>query len=326
MNIWGEKLKISLFGESHGTAIGVVIDGLPHGFKLDCERIATEMARRAPGQSDVTTSRRESDKVEILSGLLNNITTGAPLCGIIRNVDARSYDYALDKLRPGHADWTAFLKFNGHADMRGGGAFSGRLTAPLTFAGAVARQFLDKQNIIISTESDVNYDEILHVKSENDSIGGVIELTVENIPEGLGGLFFGAVESRLSSLLFSIPAVKGVEFGDGFRFATMRGSEANDQLCLKNGRIFAHSNHNGGVLGGITNGLPLIARVAIKPTPSIGLPQKTVDVSDMRETTITVGGRHDPCIVPRAMPVVEAAAAVCILDLILCSRSDGEYL
>ncbi|GHU87859.1 chorismate synthase [Clostridia bacterium] len=323
MNIWGEKLRISLFGESHGVAIGVTIDGLPHGFELDLERIATEMVRRAPGQNAVSTSRCESDSVEILSGLMNNITTGAPLCGIIRNTDARSHDYTLKKLRPGHADWSAFLKFKGHADMRGGGAFSGRLTAPLTFAGAVARQYLERRNISISTQSNVNYDEILRIKAENDSIGGVIELLIENIPAGLGDLFFGSVESRLSSLLFSIPAVKGVEFGDGFRLASMRGSEANDQLCLENGKISAFSNHNGGVLGGITNGLPLVARVAIKPTPSIGLPQKTVDVSNMSETTVTVGGRHDPCIVPRAMSVVEAAAAICILDLILCN---GEYL
>ncbi|GHU95009.1 chorismate synthase [Clostridia bacterium] len=323
MNIWGEKLRISLFGESHGTAIGVTIDGLPHGFTLDLERIATEMTRRAPGQNAGSTSRHESDNVEVLSGLMNNVTTGAPLCGIIRNTDVRSHDYTLEKLRPGHADWTAFLKFKGHADMRGGGPFSGRLTAPLTFAGAVARQYLERQNVSISTHSNVNYDEILRVKAENDSIGGIIELLVENIPAGLGDLFFGSVESRLSSLLFSIPAVKGVEFGDGFRLSSMRGSEANDQLCLENGKISAFSNHNGGVLGGITNGLPLVARVAIKPTPSIGLPQKTVNVSNMSEMTVTVGGRHDPCIVPRAMPVVEAAAAICILDLILCN---GEYL
>ncbi|GHV07744.1 chorismate synthase [Clostridia bacterium] len=321
MNIWGEKLQISIFGESHGTAIGVVINGLPHGFKLDLDRIALEMARRAPGQNATTTARKEPDKVEVLSGLLENVTTGAPLCGIIRNSDARSHDYTPEILRPGHADWTAFLKFCGHADMRGGGAFSGRLTAPLTFAGAVAKQFLEKENIRISAHHDVDYAEILRIKAENDSIGGIIELVAENVPPGLGDLFFGSVESRLSSLLFSIPAVKGVEFGDGFALSKMRGSEANDQLYLKNGKISALSNHNGGILGGITNGMPIVARVAIKPTPSIGLSQKTVNTFDMSETTITVGGRHDPCIVPRAVPVVEAAAAICILDLML-----GEYL
>jgi chorismate synthase len=350
MNTWGNKLRLSLFGESHGAAIGIVIDGLPPGETLDRKAIAAEMARRAPGNDPLSTPRREADEVEIVSGLLDDKTNGFPLCGIIRNRDMRSKDYGT-ALRPGHADVTALLKYGGHADMRGGGHFSGRLTAPLTFAGAVAKQLLAKRGIAVyghiaaiagiadeslpcspamyeslaakelpihsDDQKDRMVDAILQAKSEGDSVGGVIEAVVFGLPGGLGEPFFGSVESEISALLFSIPAVKGVEFGDGFALATLRGSESNDPLRIKDGAIISASNHNGGILGGITNGMPLTLRAAIKPTPSISRAQQTVDAATMQETTLHIKGRHDPCIVPRAVPVVEAAVALCILDLLL---------
>jgi chorismate synthase len=313
------------------------------------------MARRAPGTGPLATSRREADEVEIVSGLLEDKTNGFPLCGLIRNRDARSRDYST-ALRPGHADLTALLKYGGHADMRGGGHFSGRLTAPLTFAGAIAKQLLARRGIavyghiaaiagiqdesppllpasyesLVAKELPIHSDEqkdrmvaaILQAKSEGDSVGGVIEAVAFGLPGGLGEPFFGSVESEVAALLFSIPAVKGVEFGDGFSLASLRGSEANDPLRMKDGAIVSTSNRSGGVLGGITNGMPLIVRAAIKPTPSIGKAQQTVDAATMEEITLETQGRHDPCIVPRAVPVVEAAVALCILDLLLLR---GEY-
>ena len=355
-SIFGNKFKVSIFGESHGKAIGVVLDGLPPGIKLDTDFIKEELSRRQPGKSALTTPRKESDNFEILSGFFQGSTTGTPLCAVIYNQDSKSQDYEELKnlLRPGHADYTGFVKYGGFNDYRGGGHFSGRLTAPLVFAGAIAKQALKAWNITMASHikniqdvcdksfDSINVDlealnklrisdfpvldesagrqmqeRILAAKSERDSVGGVIETIILNLEPGLGSPFFDGVESRLAHALFSIPAVKGVEFGDGFDIAKLMGSEANDEYLLDGNKIVTSSNHNGGILGGSTTGMPIVFRVAIKPTPSIGLCQKTVDIYKMEEATITVRGRHDPCIVPRAIPAVEAASAVVILDLLL---------
>ena len=349
-NVWGKKLKLSIFGESHGSAIGVVVGGLPPGEAIDFAEIDREMLRRAPGRDAFSTARQESDKVEILSGLYQGKTTGAPLCGLIRNTDARSREYD-SKLRPGHADWTALLKYGGYADMRGGGHFSGRLTAPLVFAGSLAKQVLFRRGITIVCRIvriggiadegtylqgdqwekiagqnfpvwDVSakarmMDEIVRAKDDGDSIGGIIEAAAFGLPGGLGDPFFDSMESVIASMIFSIPAVKGMEFGEGFRFADLRGSEANDELYVENGKIGAYTNHNGGILGGITNGMPLTVRVAIKPTPSIAKEQRTVDAATMQPVPLHIRGRHDPCIVPRAVPVIEAGVALSLLDCFL---------
>ncbi|MDR3322231.1 MAG: chorismate synthase [Synergistaceae bacterium] len=349
MNVWGNKLKLSIFGESHGCAIGIVVDGLPAGEEIDAEAIAREMRRRAPGRDALSTSRREMDAVELLSGIHGGRTTGAPVCGVIRNKDARSKDYD-SKLRPGHADWTALLKYGGHADMRGGGHFSGRLTAPLVFAGSLAKQTLSRRGVEIyarisaigkiedsakpsgieeyrdisardfpsspSAEPEMK-GVIMAAKEDGDSVGGVVEAAAFGLPSGLGEPFFGSMESAIASLLFSVPAVKGVEFGDGFRLAAMRGSEANDAIYAEDGVIRARTNHNGGILGGITNGMPLTLRAAIKPTPSIAKPQESIDSSTMTGAEIRIAGRHDPCVVPRAVPVIEACLAICALDGLL---------
>ncbi|MDR1885354.1 MAG: chorismate synthase [Synergistaceae bacterium] len=349
MNVWGNRVRLSIFGESHGRAVGVVVDGLPAGEAIDPSEIAREMSRRAPGRGELATARREPDSVEFLSGIMDDRTTGAPICGVIRNADARPRDYGT-KLRPGHADWTALIKFGGHADMRGGGHFSGRLTAPLTFAGALAKQVLSRRGVSsyarISSIGGTADDgvtcceeefravsrrdfpssagaeewlkgEIIAARDEGDSVGGVVEAAIFGLPGGLGEPFFGSMESLVASLLFSVPAVKGVEFGMGFRMSAMRGSEANDALYAAEGEIRSRTNNNGGILGGITNGMPVAVRVAIKPTPSISKPQETVDSADMRDTAIQIAGRHDPCIVPRAVPVIEACLALCALDCLL---------
>ncbi|MDR1977287.1 MAG: chorismate synthase [Synergistaceae bacterium] len=352
MNVWGNNIKLSIFGESHGKAVGVVIDGLPPGEAIDADEVAGEMLRRSPGRDRFSTARRESDSVEVLSGLLEGRTTGAPICGVIRNEDARSRDYDA-KLRPGHADWTALLKFGGHADMRGGGHFSGRLTAPLAFAGSLAKQILRRRGVEVyariaaigGVEDEMEDREMRDrqgyravslrdfpaspsaeeamkrvvdaAKEAGDSVGGVVEAAAFGLPGGLGEPFFGSMESAVASLLFAVPAVKGVEFGDGFRLASMRGSEANDALYVEDGKIKARTNHNGGILGGITTGMPLLVRAAIKPTPSIARPQESVDSATMTETIVRVSGRHDPCIVPRAVPVIEACLALCALDGLL---------
>ena len=369
MNTYGEHLKVSIFGESHGNGIGIVIDGLPPGLPVEEETIAAEMQRRAPGNSRLATPRKEPDQVELLSGVFRGVTTGAPLCGMIRNTNTKSKDYTPELPRPGHADLTAYWKYNGCADYRGGGHFSGRLTAPLVFAGALCKTLLRQNGIAIGaqiqrigsvegprftwpteellarlvsdsfptlgeTVRDRMEQEILDARSEGDSVGGVIECCGLNLPAGLGSPFFGSVESRLSSLLFSIPAVKGVEFGDGFGLAAMRGSSANDPIARTDSLDPAcgvvtrvpyatKTNHNGGINGGITNGMPLIFRVAIKPTPSISLPQDTVNLNTGENARLSVHGRHDPCIVPRAVSVVEAGFAICLADLLLCQWPDG---
>jgi chorismate synthase len=347
---WGHKLKITLFGESHGSLVGIVIDAFPAGIEIDRAAIEREMARRRPGTSPLSSARNEPDRVEIVSGVLNNKTTGAPICGIIRNQDTRSEDYQPALLRPGHADWSAWLKHHGHADMRGGGIHSGRMTAPLVFAGALAKQLLLAQNVTIysrilqiehhrdaeipqtadawqtlpcdfpvadSAIAAQMKQSIEDAKAAGDSVGGVIEAAVFGLPGGVGDPFFDSMESTLASLLFSVPAVKGVEFGGGFALAAQRGSTTNDPIYLDGGTVRSKSNHSGGILGGIANGMPLIARAAIKPTPTIARPQQSVDISAMQEIVLQNKGRHDPCILPRALPVVEAMLALGCLELMM---------
>ncbi len=353
---WGNNIKLSIFGESHGRAIGVVIDGLPAGIKLDLDYIDSEMKRRAPGRNKMSTPRKEGDKYEILSGYFNDRTTGTPLSSIIYNTNQRSRDYDAMKsiMRPSHADYTGHVRYSGFNDYRGGGHFSGRITAPLVFAGAIAKQILLNEGIVIGshiksignieedsfnmvdidtsllerltkmelpvlndTEGDQMKECILKAREDNDSVGGVVETAAINLPEGLGNPFFDTVESKLGHMLFSVPAVKGVEFGSGFDMASMKGSEANDELYICGDKVKTYSNNNGGVLGGITNGMPIIFRTAIKPTASIGKSQRTIDIATGGATEIEVDGRHDPCIVPRVVPVIEAVAAITLLDFML---------
>lgn len=352
---FGDKLKITVFGESHGGGIGVVIDGLPAGFKIDTDKVLAQMARRAPGRDKTATPRKESDLPRVLSGMLDDTLTGAPLCAVIENTNTRSGDYGslLTHPRPGHSDYAAFVKYGGANDIRGGGHFSGRLTAPIVFAGAVCRQILESRGIAIAAHiqsvgsvSDELFDpvsidgelirrlnsssfalidesreddmrrEIESARLDGDSVGGVIECAVTGVPAGFGGPLFGGAEGVISQALFGIPAVKGVEFGAGFASAALRGSQNNDPFRVENGRVVTETNNCGGILGGITDGMPVVFRAAIKPTPSISQPQRTVDLERMENAEIAVKGRHDPCIVPRAVPVVEAAAAVAIINLI----------
>lgn len=333
MNTFGENLRLTLFGESHGEAIGMVLDGFPAGEHLDVDLMRELLARRAPGGSELNTARNEGDEPVILSGLMDGHTTGAPLSAIIRNTDVRSEDYKQEKPRPGHADLTAQIKYHGFSDYRGGGPFSGRLTAAMVMAGAVCMQALTRRGISVTARIDQigaveraspDFDfamrkEILDVRASGDSVGGVIVCEADGLPAGLGGLLFGGMESRISAALFAIPGVKGVEFGTGFGIAKMRGSEANDPIRIEDGRIYTETNHAGGLNGGLTNGMPLVVRCAFRPTPSIGREQKTVDLSQMKNATLRVTGRHDPCIVPRAVPVVESMVAFCIMDA-LCEN------
>ncbi|MDR1735734.1 MAG: chorismate synthase [Oscillospiraceae bacterium] len=327
MNTFGENIRLSIFGESHGPAVGIVIDGLPPGFEIDFDAVRREMAQRAPG-GELATPRAETDAFEVLSGVFEGRATAAPLCAVIRNADTRSGDYDPAIMRPGHADYTARVKFKGFSDYRGGGHFSGRLTAPLVFAGAIAKQILCVLHGItitacirqIGSVSDGDEDayraEIARAKGEGDSVGGVIECAALGVPPGLGEPFFRSAESACAALLFSVPAVKGVEFGDGFGLCAMRGSAANDAMSFSDGKVSFLSNHNGGILGGITNGQPVIVRAAIKPTPSVAAGQSTVNMDTGENITHGVRGRHDPCIVPRAVPVVEACLAICLLDFL----------
>lgn len=354
--IYGLNIKMSIYGESHGKAVGVVLDGLPPGLALDEEAISREMARRAPGQSLLTTARKEKDAVEIQSGFFNGYTTGTPLCARIANSDQHSKDYSIlkDKMRPGHGDYAGYVHYQGYNDYRGGGHFSARLTAGLVFAGAVAKQALSQYGITVGAhilrihdivepsfnplgESEATLQAIdakafpvindnigeqmqgciLTAKGVLNSVGGVIEAMAINLPAGLGAPYFDSVESRLSQILFSVPAVKGIEFGDGFGFAQLTGAEANDQMHYEEGKVRCFTNHNGGITGGLTNGMPLLFRVAMKPTASISREQKTVSLSEQSDTTLTVVGRHDPCIVQRAVPVIEAVTAWTLWDLLI---------
>ena len=351
---FGDRIRMTIFGESHGPSIGIVLDGLPAGVPLDLAAIEKEMKRRAPGQSKLATPRKETDSFTLESGFFEGRTTGMALCARIENHNAHSKDYSLlkDVMRPGHGDYPGFVKLHGANDYRGGGSFSGRLTAPLVFAGAVAKQLLAKEGITVgahiaaiagirdrafdpcgeSRETLLGLaadslpvldgsvrgpmaDAITAARAEKDSVGGVIECMAIGVPVGLGEPYFDSVESRLSHALFSVPAVKAVAFGDGFALASMRGSEANDPMILRQDRVACTTNHNGGILGGISNGMPIVFRVAVKPTPSIGKTQHTVNVRTREETTLEVTGRHDPCVVPRAVPVIEAVTAWTLLDL-----------
>ncbi len=357
---WGYHMEISLFGESHGPAIGVVLSGLPAGLSLDEAAIAAQMARRAPGGNDWSTPRREADAVKILSGAYQGKTTGTPLCAVIENTNPYSSHYqGLDQMpRPGHADYTGAVKYRGFADPRGGGHFSGRLTAPLTFAGAVARLFLQGKGIDIAghvcqvgecrdipvdpTKPDMQamhdaaagfpalspqarqamVEAIRVARTEGDSVGGAVEVFATGVPAGLGDPIFSGFESHFASLCYGIPAVKSVEFGAGQAFAYLRGSQANDALCWKEGQVATATNHTGGVNGGITNGMPVAARVTFRPTPSISREQDTVNLAG-GPARLAVRGRHDPCIVPRALPVAEAALALTIMDFMLEDASDA---
>lgn len=351
---YGENLKLSIFGQSHGKAIGMTLDGIPAGLSVDLEKLQCFLNRRAPGQHAYDTPRKEEDRPEFLSGLLNGFTCGAPLAAVIYNKNTRSGDYSnlMDHPRPGHADYTAQIKYGGYQDAAGGGHFSGRLTAPLCIAGGLCKQWLEEKGIIIRahilsignitdlpsaldpTEPDLslirsdfpvlNHDAglkmqkiIADAKSHGDSVGGVIRCYITGLPAGLGGPMFGGIEGKLAQIIYGIPAVKGLDFGSGFAGSRVLGSENNDPYTVKNGKIVTKTNHAGGILGGITTGMPLIFQAAIKPTPSIAKEQTTVDLYNMNEESLCIKGRHDPCIVPRAVPVIEAAAAIAIFDLIL---------
>ena len=352
---FGHLLKISVFGQSHGKAIGVVVDGLPAGEAIDLDELQAFLDRRKPGKNRLSTARKESDAPTFLSGLENGKTCGAPLCAVIENGDQHSGDYAglTDTPRPGHADYTAAVKWGGQADMRGGGHFSGRLTAPLCIAGGIAKQILARRGIHVGAHlsevagiSDMPLplyptaelfeklaakdfpvlddgagermqQAILAAREALDSVGGIVECAAIGLPAGLGDPMFDGVENRLAAALFGIPAVKGVEFGAGFAAARSRGSENNDAFSVQNGAVVTDTNHAGGILGGITNGMPILLRTAMKPTPSIARAQKTVRLSQMEEIPLEIRGRHDPCIAHRAVPVVEAVTAAVLLDLLL---------
>lgn len=354
MSSWGNGIKISIFGESHGGGIGVVMDGLPAGEALDMNELLLQMARRAPGRDKTATPRFEKDLPEILSGILNDTTTGAPLCAVIRNSNTRSQDYSELKIhpRPAHADYTGLIRYGGFNDMRGGGHFSGRLTAPLVFAGAVCRQILAKRGIRIAAHIDSVGDIaderfnavdipaslmerlakesfglidtakekpmralIEDCRQSMDSIGGTVECAVTGLPAGVGSPMFDGVENVISSIIFGIPAVKGIEFGAGFESARLRGSQNNDAFYYDGDTVKTRTNRHGGILGGITSGMPVLFRVAVKPTPSIGQTQQTVDLEQKANASLAIHGRHDPCIVPRAVPVIESAAAVALINL-----------
>ena len=352
---FGNKVKISVFGESHGNGIGVVIDGLPAGFKVNMDAVLAQMARRAPGRDKTATPRKEKDLPKILSGMLEDTLTGAPLCAVIENTNTRSGDYGnlMTCPRPGHSDYTAYVKYNASNDVRGGGHFSGRITAPLVFAGSVCRQLLAAQGVRVAAHiysignvHDKPFDpvhiddalmerlslssfalidrgaeepmraEVEDARMQLDSVGGVIECAVTGVPAGFGGPMFDGVEGVIAQALFGIPAIKGVEFGAGFASAAMRGSQNNDPFRIEDGKVVTSTNNCGGILGGITDGMPLVFRAAVKPTPSIGQVQQSVDLQTMQNTELTVNGRHDPCIVPRAVPVVEAMTAIALMNIL----------
>ena len=356
MSSFGNKIKLTVFGESHGDGIGCVLDGVPAGYSIDMEKVLVQMARRAPGKDKTATSRLEKDFPVIKSGILNGVTTGAPIACFIENTNTRSGDYSnlLTKPRPGHSDYTAYVKYEGKNDIRGGGHFSGRLTAPIVFAGAVVRQILEKKGIKIVAHiasigeiederfNPVNVpDELINrlsaerfalidnskedamrgliesARRDMDSVGGTVECVIKGMPAGAGGPLFDGIEGRISCAVFGIPAVKGIEFGSGFEGSRLRGSENNDSFMYKDGKVVTATNNCGGILGGISNGMPIIFRAAFKPTPSIAKEQNTVNLRTGENTTLSIKGRHDPCIVPRAVSVVEAAAALAVFDMVM---------
>lgn len=353
---YGERLKLSIFGQSHGAAIGMTLDGIPAGLPVDTDKLQVFLNRRAPGQNDFSTPRREEDVPEFLSGFVNGHTCGAPIAAVVYNKNTRSgdYDNLTDCPRPGHADYTAQVKYGGYQDVAGGGHFSGRLTAPLCIAGGLCKQWLEAKGIRIGAHLSVcagvpddpvfwdwaNPDldkirtdfpvlnpeagekmreEIAKAKADGDSVGGLIECVITGLPAGLGDPMFDGMESRIAQIVYGIPAVKGLEFGSGFTGSYLRGSQNNDSYIIENGIVRTEKNYAGGILGGITNGMPLVFQAAIKPTPSISKPQQSISLSQMKTQTLEIKGRHDPCIAPRAVPVVEAAAAIAVFDALLCN-------
>ena len=354
-NTYGKNLKLTIFGQSHAPAIGMTLDGIPAGLSVDFDTLQSFLNRRAPGQNDWSTPRKEADQPEFLAGIVDGNTCGAPIAAIIRNTNTRSGDY--DNLkncpRPGHADYTAQIKYGGFQDAAGGGHFSGRLTAPLCIAGGMCKQWLEDMGIRIGahllqigSETEDRFDPlnpqldqvgqifptltadaaerfqgvISEARSQDDSVGGRIECAITGLPAGIGEPMFDGVEGRLAQILYGIPAVKNVGFGASEGFAYLRGSQSNDTFTIENEQIKTVTNNCGGILGGITNAMPVIFDVTVKPTSSIGKPQQTVNFQTGEVTTIQVKGRHDPCIVPRAVPVVEAAAAIAIYDMILGTK------
>lgn len=360
-NNFGTNISMTIFGESHGPCIGITLDGLPAGFKINLERIKEDMEKRK-AKGSISTQRHEDDEVEIVSGFFNGYTTGTSLTILIQNKNTQSKDYSdiQYRLRPGHADFSAYEKYHGFQDYRGGGHFSGRLTAPIVAAGSICRQILETKNILIGSHIEQlyalhdapfsnNIDElkkqiqilnkkefstldeqvaqnmeqaILEAKNEQDSIGGILESAIINLPAGIGEPFFDSIESILAHLLFSIPAVKGVSFGAGFQMASKKGSEANDAFIM-NDTIQTKTNNNGGINGGISNGMPIIIHTCIKPTPSIYKTQKTVDYKTKESQTLNIKGRHDPCILHRARIVVDSMIAFGILDLLMSSNANN---
>ena len=359
---YGQNFRFTIWGQSHSPAIGVTIEGIPAGEKVDLRELQAFLSRRAPGNSPTATARKEADAPQILSGLVNGFTCGAPLTALIANTNTRSGDYAniMDIPRPGHADYTAQVKFGGYQDVAGGGHFSGRLTAPLCIAGGICKQLLEKEGITIAahirsiadvqdeafdpvnvTEGDLKTllakphavlkdgiwdameQAILDAKSDGDSVGGILECCAVGVPAGLGDPMFMGMENRISQAVFGIPAIRGIEFGTGFPAGTMRGSVHNDPFCMDGSTVRTRTNHHGGILGGITSGMPILFRAAVKPTPSIGLEQDSISFTGHKEEKLNIRGRHDPCIVPRAVPCLEAAAAVAIYDALLEFRKRG---
>ena len=360
-NSFGKHFVITSFGESHGKCVGIVIDGCPAGLAITEKDIQVELDKRKPVHGIWSTTRTETDKVDILSGIFNGYTTGAPICLAIWNndIDSGAYKKTKGLLRPGHADYTAFIKYGGFNDYRGGGRFSGRITAGYVMAGAVAQKLLsligvtvlahtveiagiktDAGILRISAEaidnnplkcadlraSEKMLDAIKKAGKEGDSLGGIIEGIALNVPAGLGGPVFDTLDGDLAKALFAIPAVKGVEFGAGFTAAKMKGSGNNDPFSIRRGKIVTVTNNSGGILGGISNGMPIVVRVAVKPTPSINRKQKTVNIDKMENSELEIKGRHDVCIVPRAVPVVSAMMAVTLCDYALQAKIIPEVI
>ena len=345
---YGENLRLTVFGQSHSKAIGMVLEGIPANNEIDTQKLNKFLARRAPGKNKYSTPRLEADEPEFLSGMVDNKTCGAPISAVIYNQNTRSQDYENLKTvpRPSHADYTAQIKYFGAQDVCGGGHFSGRLTAPMCISGGICLQLLEKEGIQVfariksigNVEDDNEFDSSVADKEfptvseqagekmkklieqkrlQGDSVGGIIECIVLGLPAGLGDPMFDGMENKISQIVFGIPAIKGIEFGLGFACAQKSGSENNDEFCIVDGKIQTKTNNCGGILGGITNGMPLVFRVAVKPTPSIAIEQNSVDLIENKETTLKIEGRHDPCIVPRAVPCVEAAAAIAVYDALL---------
>lgn len=325
-SVFGNNIKLSIFGQSHSEAIGISLDGLPCGFKIDMQKLQIFLDRRAPGRNALTSKRSENDKPEFVSGLFDGKTCGAPIAALIYNEDVKSEDYddIKDSPRPSHADFTAQRKFRAYQDYRGGGHFSGRLTAALCVAGGIAIQMLERNGITVKAALETVYgnssgiDELIaEAISEGDSLGGNIVCSIEGLPCGVGEPMFDGLENRISQAVFAIPAVKGIEFGDGFHFSEIRGSEARDEYIMSDGKIAFTGNHNGGILGGISTGETVNFRVCIKPTPSISMLSKSVSFSRGENVELKISGRHDPCIAVRAVPCIEAAAAIAVLDLMI---------